>query len=29
MSNDYFISFLNMCAKTLNDTHCETDGVIN
>ena len=27
MSNDYFISFINMCVKTLNDTHCETERV--
>ena len=27
MSNDYFISFLNLCTKTLNDTRCETKEV--
>ena len=24
-----FISFLNLCVKTLNNTYCETDGVIH
>jgi len=28
MSNDYFIPFLNICVKTLNDARCETDVVI-
>jgi len=27
MSNDYFIPFLNPCVKTLNNTHCKTEGV--
>jgi len=27
MFNDYFIPFLNLCTKTLNDTRCETEGV--
>ena len=28
MFNDYFILFLNLFVKTLNDTHCETEGVL-
>ena len=28
MSNDYFISFLNLCVKTLNDTRYKMERVI-
>jgi len=28
MSNDYFISFLNLCAVGYNDTHFKTEGVV-
>ena len=28
MSNDYFIPFLNLCVKTLNDIHFETERVV-
>jgi hypothetical protein len=27
MFNDYYISFIDMCVKTLNDIHCEMEGV--
>jgi hypothetical protein len=29
MSIDNIIAFLNMCVTTLNDTHFETEGVVD
>jgi len=29
MSNDYFIIFLNLCVKTLNDIYYKTEGISN